>query len=423
MKPTYKASLLLIGDELTTGAINDTNGRWLAEKLNELGFTIVGIEIVRDRIEEISEALKRGGERGDLVVATGGLGPTTDDLTRDAFASFLGVELVEHQISLDKILARYAQRGIPMNPISRRQALFPSGATIVNNSAGTADSFWCELPNTKALAFSFPGVPHEMKRIFEEELIPVLKKRFPGTETPQAAYLRCFGLSESAIGTAIEKVNLGEKFIVGYRPVYPEVWVKFSGPSLTKNECDSAVEKSSNEIGLQHIISNSYDISLAKVVLDLLEENNLTVSFAESCSGGLASSLLVGEPGSSKSFLGSIICYSNEMKINHVGVSKEIIEKHGAVSSETAVELARGVRKRTGSSIGVSITGIAGPDGGTEQKPVGTVFFGYSSDKKDEVVRHYIQFERNRFRAYTAHVALDLIRRDLKGFPLQFARR
>jgi nicotinamide-nucleotide amidase len=419
-----RVSLLLIGDELTTGAINDTNGKWLSEKLTELGLSVIGLEIVRDRIDEIVPAIKRAAFRAEVVITTGGLGPTTDDITRDAFAKYLGVELVENQSSLDKILARYAQRGVPMNPISARQAMFPKTATIINNSVGTADSFSCELlEGKKSIAFSLPGVPMEMKRIFEEELFPVLKNRFPKISKPNAAYLRCFGLSESAVGSAIEKASIGEQFVVGYRPVYPEVWVKISGVSLSAKECEEAAAKAAEVIGLDHIVSNSFEIPSSKIVLELLKDKNLTVAFAESCSGGMASSLLVNEPGASAVFSGSIVCYSNEIKINEVNVKRQTINDYGAVSSETALELARGIREKFKTSIGVSITGIAGPDGGNPEKPAGTVFLGYSTEARQQVVSYTIQFERNRFRTYTAYAALDLIRRDLLGHPLQFVRR
>ena len=421
-------SLLLIGDELTTGAINDTNGKWLSENLTELGFVVLGIEIVRDRMDEIASAIERASTRSDVIVTTGGLGPTSDDITTEAFAKYLNVQLVEHQGSLDKILKRYVQRGIPMNPISARQALFPKGATIINNSAGTADSFSCELkfPNDQkktCITFSLPGVPLEMKKIFEEEILPTLKARFPKTKKPNASYLRCFGLSESAVGTAIEKAEIGKQFTVGYRPVYPEIWIKISGESLSEDDCLKAKKSAANLVGVDHIVSHSFEIPLTRIVLDLLKEKELTVSFAESCSGGFASSLLVNEAGASKVFTGSIVCYSNKIKINEVGVNSQTIEKYGAVSAETALELARGIRKKFNSSIGISITGIAGPDGGSSEKPVGTVFFGYSREGREEFVRHTIQFERNRFRTYTGYAALDLIRRDLSGYPLQFVRR
>ena len=362
-------------------------------------------------------------KKSNLVITTGGLGPTTDDLTRDAVAEFLQVELLEHQSSLDKILKRYAERGIPMNPISQRQALFPKGANVVNNSAGTADSFWVKSKTTESLIFSFPGVPHEMRVIFQEELLPLLESKFGPLKKPNASYLRCFGLSESAVGVAIEEQKLGERYVVGYRPVFPEVWVKFSGDTLSEKECSIAAEKAAQAIGLAHIISNSFEIPLQKVVLDLLKERNLTVSFAESCTGGLASSLLVSESGSSAAFLGSVICYADEIKINQLGVSPETIKNYGAVSAETALELAKGVRLKTKSSIGISITGIAGPDGGSDKKPIGTVFFGYSREGRAESIMHNIPFERNRIRTYAAHAALDLIRRDLNEFPLHFTRR
>lgn len=420
----HRCFLLLVGDELTTGAVSDTNGAYLAERMTLSGFTVVELLIVRDRLDEIEEGLKRATENADVVLMTGGLGPTSDDITRDAAANFLGIKLVEHAPSLEKIFNRYKARGIPFNPISQRQALFPDGVTIINNSEGTADGFLFELQNLRStICYSFPGVPSELEVMFEEECLPALKKRFTDLKERQTSFLRCFGLSESAIGSAIESLKLGSEIIVGYRPVFPEVFVKFSSEVLEAARLEEAGLKAAEAIGLAHVISNDEKINLPYLVQNLLIGKKYTVSFAESCTGGEVSSGLIAAPGASAVLLGGVVSYSNELKEEFTGVSIETIKNFGAVSEQTAIELARGIRLRTKSSIGISTTGIAGPDGGTSTKPVGTVYLGFSREGREEVVHHVIPFERNRFRKYAAHAALDLIRRDMLGFPLSFIRR
>ncbi len=419
--PAPVCNLLLIGDELTSGRVADTNGSWLAAELASLGIQVTRLEVIRDRLGEIVEALQRAGAGSEIVLVTGGLGPTADDITRDAFAVLLGTELNEHGPSMKKIEDRYRERGIPMNSISRRQALFPRGATIVNNAEGTADSFWCE--HSGAFFFTFPGVPHEMRQIFREELKPLLCSKFPTLKVPAESAFRCFGLSESAIGTAIEGCSLDTRLDISYRALFPEVHLKFSSPHLTQEECDRAAQLAQVAIGPEHIISSDLSIGLSRIVLNLLRESGKTVSFAESCTGGLASSLLVAEPGVSDVFMGGAVVYANELKEKFAGVSPKTLSAHGAVSAEVALELAAGIRKATGSSIGVSTTGIAGPGGGTSEKPAGTIFLGYSRAERETAVRFHLPFERNRFRLYGAQLTLDLIRRDLLGLPLQFERR
>jgi len=416
------ASILVIGDEITSGTVADTNGSWLARNLSELGFTVLSFSVVRDELDEIVQALSLATGRSAAVFVTGGLGPTSDDITRDAVAKFLGEGLVESLPSVRKLEERYRSRNIPVNPISLRQALFPESAEVLNNSTGTADAFLVTT-KTGAFVYSMPGVPREMNVIFQEEIVPRLRTAFVGLKEPTLRFLRFFGLSESAVGQAVENAHLRKDTRVGYRPVFPETFVKLSSPDSSSERMDAEFELALEATGREFFVSDSELASLSSVVLKLLKERSLTVSFAESCSGGLASSLLVSEPGSSAVLLGGVVCYSNSVKIAAVQVSEDTLQRFGAVSAETALELARNIRRINQSSIGVSITGIAGPEGGSEDKPVGTVFFGYSREGKDEAIKHHIPFERNRLRKYSAHLALDLIRRDLLEFPLHFTRR
>lgn len=408
-----QATLLLIGDELTTGALADSNGSWLSAQLAELGVTTVRFEIVRDRVEEIVAALNRTDSQ--LVITSGGLGPTSDDLTRDAVALSLGEALVENPHSLAKLEQRYAERSIPLNSISRRQALFPISAEVIDNAVGTADAFCVKRGATDV--FSLPGVPRELRHLFEQEIAPRIRRLYPGCQRSELRVIRTFGLSESAVGEAVEQRLKGK--LIAYRASFPETFVKFSAGD--PEELEQMVQDAISAIGREYIVSLSEQESVANVVVRELRTAGKTLSLAESCTGGSCGGLITSVPGASEVFLGGVVCYSNELKQSLLGCSS--VESKGAVSPEVALELAAGVRRLTGSSIGVSITGIAGPGGGSPDKPVGTVYFGYSRDGVETVVTHQLPFDRNRVRKYSSHLALDLVRRDLLGYNLEFRRR
>jgi nicotinamide-nucleotide amidase len=407
------AILLLIGDELTTGALADTNGSFLSARLGELGVTTVRFEIVRDRINEIVPALRRADS--DILIISGGLGPTSDDLTRDAVAEFLGEPLIENSQSRAKLERCYSQRALPLNSISLRQAFFPASAEVISNSVGTADAF-CVRRATGNI-FSLPGVPRELRQIFEEEVAPRIRRLFPGLRTNESRVIRTFGLSESAVGEAIEKRLKNSR--VAYRASFPETFVKLY--SEEGKDIDLLQEEAISAIGKEYVISLSEGESVANVVVRELGASGHTLSLAESCTGGLGGGLITSVPGASAVFLGGIVCYSNGLKTRVLGSAA--VESKGAVSPEVALELAAGVRQLTGSSIGVSVTGIAGPEGGSAEKPVGTVYFGYSREGFEQVVKHHLPFDRNRIQKYSSYLALDLVRRDLLGYPLEFNRR
>lgn len=420
-----KVSFVAIGDELTTGAISDKNCAFLAGELTALGFEVLGITIVRDRLSEIVAAVSAEAQRADLIITTGGLGPTSDDMTREALAQLCGVEVYENDATVLKIRKRYEARNIPFNVASLRQALFPCGSVIIENPAGTADCFQVQVPahSRTVPAMALPGIPSEVTAIYHEKLTPLIRELFPDRASFPVATLRCFGLSESHIGTVIDEALLPSSVRVAYRPLFPEVLLKFTEESFSTKLLQESVARVKQAVGEEFFIGKDTSESLADIVGKLLESRKKTVAFAESCTAGLATSTLVARAGASQFFPGSVVTYSNDAKERLLGVSAKSLEQFGAVSEQVAKEMAEGVRRKFESSFGVSITGIAGPEGGSEVKPVGTVWFAIADDVSTSATKFHIPFERNRFRHYGAHLAVDLLRRKLLGFPISWERR
>ncbi len=428
----YSVYLVAIGNELTSGKIVDTNTPYLAAELRKLGLEVTGAALVRDVHEEIVAALARAAAVADLVLTTGGLGPTSDDLTRQAVAAAAGVPLEEHAGALKKLEELFAARKRPMNPNNLRQVQFPAGARIVLNRTGTADAFVTPLPVPGAAkpvpVVSLPGIPRELEIIFAEELVPWLTKEFPAAEhVPAELILRGFGCSESYVGQQIEQCGLPPEIEVAYNPMFPEILLTFrhngSEPRAARLAALAALEpRIRHALGREFVLGGRED-SLPDLVAKLLVANGLTLAAAESCSGGMIADALVARPGASKFFSSSAVCYSNEAKSTYLGVRPALLSRYGAVSREIAIEMARGARHRTNADIAVSITGIAGPEGGTPEKPVGTFCIGLASADGEDAWQHFYPHERNMFRRYGAYLTLDLVRRKILGLPLTWERR
>lgn len=433
------ASILAIGNELTTGAVTDTNSSYIAAELGRLGFRVRRISLVEDDVPRISAELEASASLAEFVITTGGLGPTTDDLTRDAVAASVNVGLERSEESIARMKLLFEKRGRPFTLINERQAYFPRGAEILPNPAGTADSFICELESAgrKVPVISLPGVPREMKEILKLHVGPWLARRYPQAAAESYSYLRLFGLSESYVGTVIEALMLDQRVTTAYRPTFPEILLSFraSGEDAA-GQTAAAREAVRQAIGPEFIISDQPGINLPARVIELLCRENKTIAAAESCTGGMAVEKLIAVPGASRAVLAGVVSYSNEAKQVFLGVKPLVLESCGAVSREVAEQMAEHVRVRSGAAIGVSITGIAGPDGGSADKPVGTVWIGLSTRRApqagaelSEAGRQIEAFqllypaERNQFRNYISSYALDLVRRLLEGHPLEYARR
>ncbi len=425
--------VVAIGDELLRGEIVDANSAYLSRSLTELGFDVTAGYHVRDDLDEIVTVLGEACSSAAIVIITGGLGPTSDDITRDAVSKFVDRPLLKNEESLARMHALFKSRGRAFHPINERQAFFPDSATIIPNPVGTADAFvtpFLSPGGGGTKIFSFPGVPKEMEEIFSSAVKSMLREFFPGLPPQASAFLKCFGLSESLLGARVEGCSLPKDIRVSYRPVMPEVWISFR-TNVAAAESGAAAEervklarvKAREAIGAEFIITSDWHKSLPDIFCEILRSKNLTISVAESCTGGKVSDRIVSVPGASNCFAGSVVTYANTAKEELLGVSAQLLLKYGAVSEQVAKAMASGVRDKFQTDVGLSITGIAGPDGGSEEKPVGTVWFGISTAKETKAVKHFIPSERERFRLYAAFIALDIVRRYFSGYPLTWESR
>lgn len=409
------AAILSIGTELTRGELVNTNAGWLAEELTELGLEVEEEVTVADDLERIVSTLRRLSERHSVLVATGGLGPTTDDLTAEAVATAAGVSLAVHEPSLEAIKRRFAAARREMSPSNAKQAALPEGADVLENPVGTAPGFALTIGSCRC--FFLPGVPHEMQRIFADRVQPELAPR--AERRSHQIRLRTFGLPESVVGerlAGIEEANPG--ITLGYRASFPEIEVKVFARAGSASEAEELASRVAREVRgrLGDAVYGEGDDTYPAYVGRVLRDRNYTLALAESCTGGMVGSLLTDVPGSSDYLLLDAVTYSNASKTRILGVSSEILRAYGAVSSECAAAMADGARRVADADIAVSVTGIAGPGGGTEDKPVGTVWFGLARREREtttELVR--LHGDRWRIRRMAAHLALRMIVRAAVG--------
>jgi nicotinamide-nucleotide amidase len=408
------AELLTIGDEILYGQIVDTNSQWMSVALSNAGIKVVRKTTVGDVESEILSAFSEAEKRVNIVLITGGLGPTSDDLTKPCLSKYFNCELRIHEEALAEVTEFFKQRGRELTEINRQQAALPLCCEKITNAVGTAPGMWFER-NGKVFV-SMPGVPHEMKRMMTDIIIPKLKENF---DTPIIHHkvIRTIGLGESFLA---EKIADWEKSLpphikLAYLPSLGEVKLRLTslGDSFSalESEANELTEKLNTYIA-PYIYGYGED-PLEVVLGHTLKEKKLTLSIAESCTGGYLSHLITSVPGSSEYFLGSMIPYAYEIKMRQLGVKPETLEKYGAVSEPTIIEMANIVRAKFNTDIGVATSGIAGPGGATPDKPVGTVWIAYS-DKYQTVTRK-LQLSKERMtniRAASVAV-LNLIRQSL----------
>ncbi len=403
-------AVLTIGTELTRGELTNTNASWLSRRLTELGFEVLEQAVVDDQRERVVAALLRLTHAHDLVLVTGGLGPTTDDLTSECAALALGVALVRDAGALEHIRARFARLGRPMSPTNDKQADFPEGADILANPVGSAPGFAIALG--RGHAYFMPGVPREMMRMFDEEIAPRVGSR-AARDTCQVS-LRTFGLPESAIGERLDGIERAHPGVtLGYRAHFPEVEVKVHARGADQDAarllCDTAATEVRERLG--DAIWGEGDETFAQVVARGFVDRGLTLALAESCTGGLVAHLLTREAGASAYLLAGAVTYANSAKVTFADVSPDTLAAHGAVSAEVAKEMAEGIRARAGADVGLSITGVAGPGGGSIEKPVGTVYLAVATARGATTFHRFFASDRGFVQQYAAHCALDLLRR------------
>jgi nicotinamide-nucleotide amidase len=408
------AAVLCTGTELTRGELVNTNATWLAEALTTLGFEVAAIDTVDDHAGRIESALRRLGAEHDVLVCTGGLGPTTDDLTSLCVAGVLGVPLERDAASLEVIRARLERVGRALSASNAKQADFPSGATILPNPNGTAPGFAVRLG--RAAAFFMPGVPLEMKAMFHANVASVIQPLV--AERSHQTLLRTFGLPESEVNDRLAGLEAAHGVTIGYRARLPEIEVKVlaraAGAEEARARSEAAAAEARARLGDDAVYGEGAT-SLPEVVCRLLEGRSLTLAAAESCTGGLVAELVTNVPGASRTFLGGAVTYSNASKTELLGVDEALLATHGAVSQEVARAMAEGARRRFGSSVALAVTGIAGPDGGSADKPVGLVHWAVAS-KAGVVAKHAVfSGAREQVRRRAAFAALALVRRVVRG--------
>ena len=414
------AEIICIGTELLLGDILNTNCHYLAQELASLGIPHYYQTVVGDNLKRIHQVIEVAIGRSSILVFTGGLGPTPDDLTTEAIASFFETPLEEKPEIIATIKAKFASIGRKMTANNRKQALIPVGAKILPNPTGTAPGMIWQLPvSGKTLTImTFPGVPSEMHRMWQETAVPFLKSQGWGQNIIYSQMLRFRGIGESALATKVEHLFALTNPTVAPYASAGEVRLRISAKAKSETEAMALIKPVAEEI--QNITGLDYfgkdEDTLEAVVGKLLRDRQETVAVAESCTGGGLGSILTAIPGSSEYFLGGIIAYSNQVKMALLAVSEETLDQWGAVSHPVAQQMAQGAKQKLNTDWGIGITGIAGPDGGTETKPVGLVYIGLASPD-GQVASFEYRFgkdrERSLIRYLSSYKALDLLRRKL----------
>ena len=406
-----KAEIISIGSEILSGQITDTNANFIAQKLAELSIDLNYISAVGDNQKMLLSLLKKALSRSDLIITTGGLGPTEDDITYQVIAKTLHLKLIkspEAEKNLKRILHIIK---IKLSPSNLKQAYLPEGAKVIINKYGTAPAMILEKDNK--IISSFPGVPYEMKKLIEENLIPYLKEKFPPSVIKKSKTLKITGLGESSVNELIRNyINEQTNFSFGIYAHPEDIQIQITTQAPTEKEVDQLLQFSANQLTkiLGNYVYGTDQQSLEEVVGNLLKAKNIKVAVAESCSGGRLGEMITNIPGSSEYFQGGVISYNAKIKEELLKVPPEIIKKYGEVSEQVARLMAEGVRKCCYSDIGISITGIAGPGGATEKKQVGLVYIALANGKKTLIQKHQLFGNRQQIRLRASRRALNLLR-------------
>jgi nicotinamide-nucleotide amidase len=411
------AEIIAIGSEMLTPFRQDTNSLYITEKLNELGIAVDFKTIVGDKLKQLADAIRHALGRVDIVVISGGLGPTEDDLTREAVAEALGVRLKRDPDLIAHLYARAASRRMTITRNNEKQADVIDGATILPNKLGSAPGQWLDavVGKHRKLAMLLPGPPHELKPMFDEECLPRLReivpKRHIATRVLKAAMIG-ESTADSRIAPIYTQYKDVETTILAH---LGDIELRLSCAKQILDLAQSRVDELAGKLEdeLEDFVYSSQGETLEQIVLYHLEMRGATLAVAESCTGGMVAQRLTSVSGSSRSFVGGAVVYSNRLKTEFAGVSPHLIAKHGAVSQEVAVALAEGIRERCGATVGVGITGIAGPGGGTDEKPVGLVYVAVADDDGTDWVEKCFPGDRAGVRFYASQQGLDLVRRRL----------
>jgi nicotinamide-nucleotide amidase len=405
------AEIIAIGSELLTPHRTDTNSLWLTERVNSVGIDVKLKTVVGDDEHRLEEAIRDALRRSEVIISTGGLGPTEDDITRKVFARVTGRQLMLDYEVLEEIRKRFSSRGYVMTPNNERQALIPRGASVLPNPNGTAPGI--KMQQDGKLLVLLPGPPREMRPMFENHIMPDLEKMSRGVRIATRT-LKVTGLGESALDDMIApiyKQYANPVTTILFTDSDLEIHLKATAESLGHAEeiGDELADKLADKLG-NHLYSTMGE-SIEEVIGRRLAMKRYTIATAESCTGGLIGERITRVPGSSAYYVGGVVTYTEDAKVRLLGVPPELIETHGVVSGHVAEAMARGVKERLGATIGISITGVAGPDGGTDAVPVGTVYIGLADDVDVSNRRMVLPGDRHLIRWRASQAALDMVRR------------
>ncbi len=408
------AEIITIGDEILYGQITDTNSQWISAELDKIGVRTIRKTSIGDSQSAIINALQAAEAVADIILITGGLGPTKDDVTKRTLADYFGTELVFDQSVLDNITHLFSARGREVTPTNRQQAYVPANCKVLQNLIGTAPGMWFERHGK--VFVSMAGVPYEMKKMMKEAVLPMLQERF---ETPHIIHrmIKTINIPESTLSDMIEKWELAlpPHLKLAYLPRMGQVRLRITGIGKDRDALLADINRETEKVVA--IIGKHFygydDDEIETTVAALLLEKGKTIATAESCTGGYIAHQFTQHAGASRYFVGGIVAYSNEVKISQLGVLPETLAAHGAVSEETVRQMAENVRVRYKASIGIATTGIAGPDGGTPEKPVGTVWIGYADGTQVIAKKLALSRERSLNISLTSNAVLDLVRKQL----------
>ncbi len=413
-----RAAILSTGDELTTGRTLDTNANYIADQLLANGFEVVAMMTVGDYPERIETAWRTLFEQAEIVIGTGGLGPTADDLTTETVARMLGVPLISDQATANKIRGFFEAMGRQMPANNLKQALFPEGATILENDMGTAPGFRFQFPSPRGALHGvvMPGVPREMKHLMADRVLPWLQALRSADEAWRSHTFQTFGISESALDEMVADAVDPTAVRLAFRAAFPQISLRVTvqgHPGDLEARLAGAAAAIRERLG-EYCYAEG-DMTMEGEVGRLLAAGGATIAVAESCTGGLVAHRLTNIAGSSAYVLGGVVAYSNEIKQSALGVDAATLARHGAVSTEVAEEMARGVRRATGADYGLATTGIAGPGGGSAEKPVGTVCIAIDGPSGAHSHRYQLWGNREWVKLLASQIALDWVRRAVLG--------
>ncbi|HDO26966.1 MAG TPA: competence/damage-inducible protein A [Bacteroidetes bacterium] len=409
-----KAEIISIGDELLIGQVVNTNASWMAAELNKSGIRVVHVTVISDQEDDIHQSLDEALQRADIILMTGGLGPTKDDITKLTLARYFGVGMVFHEPTYKKVKAFFAARNFNMTDINRHQADIPENCVPIENNNGTAPGMWFEK-NGKVIV-SMPGVPFEMKPMMTDQVLPRLLKKYK----PEPLFYKTImttGMPESFMSEKIKKweESLPQHIKLAYLPQPGIIRLRLSASGKDKEKLKKEIEKYCNDLNnyIPDLVYGYDEVTLEEVTGSLLRERNKTVSTAESCTGGYLAHLITSIPGSSDYYTGSVISYANSVKTGQLGVDPGDLEKYGAVSRQVVEQMALGIKEKLGTDYSLAVSGIAGPDGGTKEKPVGTVWIAVATSGNVKSKLFHFGEHRGRNIRRSALAALNMLRLEI----------